>query len=217
MARVKQEFGIDASLILCFLRHLSEKSCIELLKESEKYKEDIIAIGLVSVEVGNPPSKFKNLYALAKEMGYRLCAHAGEEGGPEYIEEAIDILKCERIDHGFTAHYSESLMKRLAEMNIPLTLCPLSNKLLNVCPDLRQYPLKLFNDMGIITTINSDDPAFFNGNIAENYIELVKEIGLTAEDIIKLAKNSILASFLDEERKLHHIELIDKFIKNIYI
>jgi adenosine deaminase len=131
-----EEFNIESNLIMCFPRILSEESCIKLFHEYIIFKSDFIAIGLVNSELNNPPGRFKNLYAMAKELGLRLTAHAGEEGGPEYINEAIDVLNCERIDHGFTAQYDKELMEKLAKMKIPLTLCPLSNKQLNVCSEL---------------------------------------------------------------------------------
>jgi adenosine deaminase len=161
MKRGFEEFNIESNLIICFPRINTEESCIELLQEYEKFKNDFIAIGLVNVEPNNPTSKFENLYSMAKAMGFRLTAHAGEVGGPEYIKEAIDILGCDRIDHGFTAQFDKELMEKIAKQKIPLTLCPLSNKQIGVCSDLKTYPIRLFNDARIVITINSDDPAFF--------------------------------------------------------
>jgi adenosine deaminase len=214
ISRGKQELGVETNLIMVFLKHQSEETCIELLKQSEEFKDDIIGIGMVSTEIGNPPSKFKNLYALAKEMGYKLCIHVGEDCGPEFIEEAIDVLNIDRIDHGFTAQYSETVMDKIAEKKIPLTLCPLSNKMLKICPDLSRYPLRRFNEVGIITTINSDDPAFFGGYVGDNFVELVKELKLSKDEVVLLARNSFKASFLSDDKKEYYFDMIDKYLDN---
>jgi adenosine deaminase len=212
-----EEFNIESNLIICFPRFLAEESCVNLLRECQKFKGDFIAVGLVNTEINNPPSKFKNLYSLAKEMGYRLTVHVGEDCGPEFINEAIDVLRCERIDHGITAQYDKEVMAKIARLGIPMTLCPISNKLIGICPDLSKFPIKLFSDTRITTTVNSDDPAFFGGYIADNYITLVEELDLREEDVIQLAKNSFEASFLTREKKQYYLKKVDEFISNYQI
>jgi adenosine deaminase len=207
--RGKQMFNINVKLIMCFLRHLSQESCLEVYDQARKYKDDIMGVGLDSSELGNRPSKFKELYAKAKDDGFFLVAHAGEEGDASYIQEALDLLKVSRVDHGYRITESEELMKRAADEQIPLTLCPLSNKMLKVCPDLSNYPIKQLLNTNILCTLNSDDPAYFGGYLGDNYYELAKAINLTKEDIIHLAKNSFRASNLSSKEKDAYIEMID--------
>jgi adenosine deaminase len=212
--RGKKEYGIEANLVMCLLRHLSEEEGLETLKQAESYKNDILAVGLDSSEVGNPPEKFKRLFHEASLQGYRLCAHAGEEGSHEYVSGALDELNAERIDHGYNSKDSADLLKRLAESRVPLTLCPLSNKKLMVCPDLTKYPLRLFLEENILATINSDDPSYFGGYIGDNYLEVAIALNLTKEEIVKLAKNSFEATFLTKERKDYYINKIYEFVEN---
>jgi adenosine deaminase len=210
MERGLNEFKIKSQLIMCILRDLSEDEGIETLNIANKYKSDILGIGIDSAEIGNPPSKFKNLYKLAKEHGFRLCAHAGEEGG-DWVEECIDVLKVERIDHGFKIVNNPDLMKRVAKERIPLTLCPLSIKVLHFY-DLTKFPVKEYLEEGIVVTINSDDPAYFGGYIGDNYYEIAKALNLNREEIIRLALNSFNATFLNFIQKESFLQNIEDFL-----
>ena len=163
--------GMTASLILCFLRHLSEKAAFECLEQILPLRDKIVGIGLASSEVGHPPEKFAKVFARARELGFRLVAHAGEEAPPAYIWSALDVLKVERIDHGVQALHDPALMQRLAQERVPLTVCPLSNLKLRVCPTLQQHGLSRMLDAGIMATVNSDDPAYFGGYINENFTQ----------------------------------------------
>ncbi|AXA33714.1 adenosine deaminase [Francisella adeliensis] len=190
------DFGIKASLIVCFLRHLSEKSALECFEQVMNYRELFIGIGLDSSELGNPPTKFKNLFNLARKEDLFLVAHAGEEGPAEYVWQALDILGVDRIDHGNAIITDKELIQRIIKDDIALTMCPLSNKSLKVTPDLKDYPAKLLLDMGVKVTINSDDPAYFGGYLNENYKQLASSLNLTNNDINKLIQNSLDARFI---------------------
>jgi adenosine deaminase len=207
----KEKYGFDYKLIMCFLRHLPEEDAIKTLQEAIPFKNDILAVGLDSSEVGFPPENFKNVYEMARKEGFQLVAHAGEEGPAEYIRNALDCLKIKRIDHGVRIIEDEQLVKRAAEEQIPLTMCPLSNQRLQVCPDLKNYKLKDMMDKGLLCTINSDDPSYFGGYIGDNYKAVVENLGLTKENVIQLAKNSFIATFLSEEEKKKYIEDINKY------
>ncbi|MGB0990290.1 MAG: adenosine deaminase, partial [Halarcobacter sp.] len=190
----QKQFGISSKIIMCFLRHLSEEEAFETLEQSLPYKDYIIGVGLDSSELGNPPKKFEKVFNKAKEYGYKLVAHAGEEGDISYIEDALDLLHIERIDHGVQAINSETLMKRLKEEQIPLTVCPNSNIELKVFENYKQHNIKQLLDYGLNVTVNSDDPAYFKGYINQNFFNLVDNIALTKEDIVKLIKNSFNSS-----------------------
>jgi len=205
-----KSMNISAELILSFLRHLPEEDAIHTFQEATPYRDRIIAVGLDSSELGNPPAKFKHVFEMARDEGFLAVAHAGEEGPPEYIWEAIKELKVRRIDHGVRATEDVALLQTLANKKIPLTMCPLSNQKLNVVSDLGEYPLRKFLDRNIIATINSDDPAYFGGYINENYKAIQKSLNLTIDDIMVIAKNSVMASFITEEKKREYIEEIDK-------
>jgi adenosine deaminase len=191
----QQRYGLTSSLILCFLRHLPEEDAFTTLKKALPYRDKFIAVGLDSGERGNPPSKFQRVFAKARAEGLRAVAHAGEEGPAGYIIEALDLLKAERIDHGVRCSEDESLVKRLAREKIPLTMCPLSNVKLRVFDDLTRHNLKTLLDLGVKVTINSDDPAYFGGYIAKNYLETAKALGLSRRELELVAKNSLEASF----------------------
>ena len=193
----RQEFGITASLIFCFLRHLSEQQAFQALEQVLPYRDQILGIGLASSELGHPPEKFARVFARCRELGFRLVAHAGEEGPPSYIWSALDVLKVERIDHGVQAMQDALLMQRLARDAIPLTVCPLSNLMLRVFPTLQQHNLGQLLDAGIVATVNSDDPAYFGGYINENYTQTFAALGLSAQQAWQLAQNSFQAAFID--------------------
>ena len=192
------EFGMTASLILCFLRHLSEQEAFEALEQALPLRDKIVGIGLASSELGHPPEKFARVFTRCRELGFRLVAHAGEEGPPAYIWSALDLLKVERIDHGVQSVKDAALMERLKHDRIPLTVCPLSNLKLRVFPTLKQHSLGRLLDAGIVATVNSDDPAYFGGYINENFTQTFAALGLSAQQAWQLAQNSFNASFIDD-------------------
>ncbi|MFA5680328.1 MAG: adenosine deaminase [Hydrogenophaga sp.] len=195
--RAREELGISSALILCFLRHLGEDDAFATLDAALPWREHFIGVGLDSSEVGHPPEKFERVFARCRELGLRVVAHAGEEGPPEYMWQAIDLLKVDRIDHGVASVQDPLLMAELAHTRLPLTVCPLSNLKLCVVRDLREHPLKRMLDAGLCVTINSDDPAYFGGYMNANFVQTTEALQLTREDVIALAKNSFEASFID--------------------
>lgn len=213
LADAKKEFGISSEIIMCFLRHLSEKEAFETLEQSLDFKEDIIGVGLDSSELGNPPKKFEKVFNKAKEYGYKLVAHAGEEADVSYINEALNLLHIERIDHGVQAIHSETLMQRLKEEQIPLTVCPNSNIELKVFDSYKEHNIKKLLDYGLNITVNSDDPAYFKGYLNQNFFNLIENLPLEKKDIITLVKNSFKASFLSEELKNEYLKRVDKVVK----
>ena len=207
----RERLRISAHLILCFLRDLSAESAMATLEVAIPYRNRIIAIGLDSAEVGNPPSKFATVFDRARAEGFLTVAHAGEEGPPEYVWEALDLLHAARIDHGVRSLEDPQLVERLRRQRIPLTVCPFSNVKLHVVADLAHHPLKRMLDAGLLATVNSDDPAYFGGYVADNFAGVVAALGLSDSDVIALAKNSFEASFIDDAKKRVHINEIDHF------
>lgn len=204
----KEELGISFHLIMSYLRHLSEESAFKTLEEAQPYKHMISGVGLDSSEVGNPPSKFERVFKKSMEEGFKVVAHAGEEGPAEYIWEALNLLAVDRIDHGNRCLSDDKLVAKLAEMKMPLTLCPLSNLELKVIQDLKDYPLVEMMNKGLLVTINSDDPAYFGGYMNENYWGIADNLNLSKEQLIQLAKNGFTASWISEEEKeARHAEL----------
>lgn len=199
--RAAQELGISSALILCFLRHLSEADAFATLDAALPYREHFIGVGLDSSELGHPPEKFERVFARCRELGLHVVAHAGEEGPPEYMWQAIDLLKVQRIDHGVAALQDPLLMAELAHTRLPLTVCPLSNLKLCVVKDLREHPLKTMLDAGLCVTINSDDPAYFGGYLNANFEHTTRALNLSREDVVELARNSFEASFIGAERR----------------
>ncbi len=202
-------FGMTASLILCFLRHLSEAEAFECLEQIMPVRDKIVGIGLASSEVGHPPEKFASVFARAKQLGFRLVAHAGEEGPPAYIWSALDVLKVERIDHGVQSMNDADLIKRLVQDRIPLTVCPLSNLKLRVYPTLTQHTIGRMLEAGMVATINSDDPAYFGGYINENFTQTFAALQLGSQQAYQLALNSFNASFIDASEKARHIDQLN--------
>jgi adenosine deaminase len=196
-----KQLGISSALIMCFLRHLSAEEAMETLRSSLPFREWIVGVGLDSSEVGNPPEKFEAVFDEAREHGLLTVAHAGEEGPPEYIWQALDDLKVSRIDHGVRCVEDPKLVERLREEQIPLTVCPLSNVRLRVFDTIRDHDLKQMLDLGLCVTVNSDDPAYFGGYVNENFRAVQEGLGVTRDDIYRLAKNSFQASFLDAGEK----------------
>lgn len=213
--KAHEELGVSTLLIMSFLRHLSEEDAFITLKQSLPFKEYISAVGLDSSEKGNPPSKFKNVFKAAIEEGYIPLAHAGEEGDAAYVWEALDLLSIVRIDHGNNAMQDPALIKKIVKDKIALTVCPLSNRALKVVPDLNDHPLKKMMDLGIKVTVNSDDPAYFGGQVNENYIQIQKALNLSKKDIYELAKNSFEYALIDKESKHKYLaELATFYEKN---
>ncbi len=205
----QKELGITASLIMCFLRHLTEQEAFETLEQALPHRDKIVGIGLDSGEVGNPPEKFASVFARCRELDFRLVAHAGEEGPPAYIWTALDVLKVERIDHGVQAIKDPALMQRLAKDRIALTVCPLSNLKLCVFPDLASHNLKLLLDAGLVATVNSDDPAYFGGYMNDNFTQTFAATGMTAQQAYTLASNSFEASFIEAPARHAHMDKLN--------
>lgn len=205
MAEAERTLGVTSSLIMCFLRHLDEASALAVLERSKRWHHRLLGVGLDSSELGHPPSKFARVFAKARELGLKLFAHAGEEGPPEYVYEALDVLQVDRIDHGNRALEDAALTARLVQMGMALTVCPLSNLKLCVVKDLRQHPLKRMLDLGLKATVNSDDPAYFGGYLLDNYVAVAEALNLTRAELTTLARNSIEASYLPEAAKAKHL------------
>ena len=204
--------GISFKLILCFLRHLDEAAAMATLDSAQPFLDKIDGIGLDSSESGHPPSKFQRAFARARNDGLRAVAHAGEEGPPEYITEALDLLAVERIDHGVRCEEDPNLVARLAAEQTPLTVCPLSNVKLRVFDTLEQHNLKRLLTSGLCVTINSDDPAYFGGYIGKNFADTQKALGLTLDEVHTLARNSFTASFLTDAEKARHLAELDAVV-----
>lgn len=209
LAAGEREWGITSRLILCFLRHLSADAAMATLEEALPHRDQIVAVGLDSSEVGNPPKRFRAVFDRARAEGFFTVAHAGEEGPPEYIRQALELLHVERIDHGVRCIEDDALVERLATDQVPLTVCPLSNVKLRVFPRLEDHNFRLLLERGLRVTINSDDPAYFGGYIGENYVATARALQLTDEQIRQTARNSFLASFLDDAEKQRHLEAVD--------
>ena len=208
----EREFGITHRLILCFLRHLSADAAMATLEQALPYKEAIVAVGLDSSERGHPPAKFAAVFERARREGFFTVAHAGEEGPPAYIAEALDLLQVARIDHGVRCEEDPALVARLARTRVPLTVCPLSNVKLRVYKRIEDHNLKRLLEAGLCVTVNSDDPAYFGGYIAANFDAVRVGLGLSREDMRKLAANSIEASFLSAMDKARWQEKIEAFV-----
>ena len=211
-ARARGELGMSAELILCFLRHLSEKDAFATLEAALPYRAHFIGVGLDSSEVGHPPSKFSRVFARCRELDLHVVAHAGEEGPPAYIWEALNDLKTERIDHGVRSLEDPKLVAELARRRVPLTVCPLSNLKLCVVNDLTDHPMKRLLDAGLCATVNSDDPAYFGGYMNANFVQTVQALQLSHEDVVTLARNSIEASFVNETRREEMTAMLDAAI-----
>ena len=211
MKTAEQALGVSSRLILCFLRHLDEEAAFDTLKQAEPWLDRIVGVGLDSSEVGHPPSKFQRVFARARDMGLKLCAHAGEEGPPQYVHEALDLLHIDRMDHGNRSMEDEGLIRRLADEQMTLTVCPLSNLKLCVVHDLKDHPVPEMLRRGLHVTLNSDDPAYFGGYVNQNYVELANAVGLTREQVTRIARNSFEGSFLSEAEKARHLAEIDRY------
>ena len=215
LERGQQELNISYKLIMSYLRHLSEEAAFETLKSSLPYKDWIDGVGLDSSEMGNPPSKFINVFEASAKHGYQLVAHAGEEGPSDYIWEALDLLEVVRIDHGNRCLDDEKLVERLLENNMALTLCPLSNLELKVIQKMEEHPVAKMLDKGILATIHSDDPAYFGGYMNENYYATAIGLDLSTDQLMQLAINAFEASWLDTETKAAHISDVTKYFDSL--
>ena len=213
MAWAEQELGVTSKLILCFLRHLPEDAALATLQMAEPWLDRIAGVGLDSSEKGFPPSGFVKVFTAARERGLKLVAHAGEEGPPDYVWEALDLLKVDRIDHGNRALEDGKLIGRLAAEGMTLTVCPLSNLKLCVVDDLKVHPLKRMLDLGLQATINSDDPAYFGGYLGQNWTQTATALELSREDLIQLARNSFTGSFLTPEEIGQHLARLDAYTR----
>lgn len=208
----KAKLGITSHLIMCFLRHLSEEAAFETLEQALPYKDRIIGVGLDSSEVGHPPSKFERVFAKAREAGFLVVAHAGEEGPAEYVWEALDLLKVNRIDHGVRSEEDPELMQRLIAEKMPLTVCPLSNLKLCVVDDMQQHNIRRLLQQGVHVTVNSDDPSYFGGYMNDNFIAIAEALDLSNEELKLLAINSFEASFISDAEKQKWISLIQALV-----
>jgi adenosine deaminase len=204
----KAKLGISSHLIMCFLRHLSEDAAFATLEQALPYKDQIIAVGLDSSEVGHPPSKFERVFAKVREAGFLVVAHAGEEGPAEYVWEALDLLKVNRIDHGVRSEEDPELMQRLIAEKMPLTVCPLSNLKLCVVDDMQQHNIRRLLQQGVHVTVNSDDPSYFGGYMNDNFIAIAEALDLSDEELKQLAINSFEASFIPDAEKEQWINQI---------
>ena len=211
MDEAERELGVTSKLILCFLRHLDEDAAFATLKAAEPWLDRIEGVGLDSSEVGHPPSKFERVFNAAGSLGLKRVAHAGEEGPPEYVWEALDLLKIDRMDHGNRSLEDPALIRRLAAEGMTLTVCPLSNHKLCVIDDLTKHPVPEMLKQGLHVTLNSDDPAYFGGYVNKNYEAMAEHAGVTRAQLIQIAKNSFEGSFLPDEDKARHIAEVDAY------
>jgi adenine deaminase len=212
--RACEDSPVSARLILCFLRHLSEEEAIATLEDAAPYRDKFIGVGLDSAEVGHPPEKFARVFDRARELGLHLVAHAGEEGPPAYIRNALDVLNVERIDHGVRCLEAPELVQRLAAEQIPLTVCPLSNIKLRVFDVMGKHNLRDLLDADLVATVNSDDPAYFGGYVNANYVAAFDALDLDAGHARQLARNSFAASFLEPEQKRAFLAEVDAFFSH---
>lgn len=210
----QQKLGISSELILCFLRHLSPEDALKTLDQARPFREKIFGVGLDSSEMGRPPSLFKEVFDRARDQGYRVVAHAGEEGPAEYVWEAVELLDVKRIDHGVRSIDDPKLIEYLVEKQIPLTVCPLSNIKLCVFEDMTHHNIKQLLDLGVCVTINSDDPAYFGGYMNENFYATQVGLNLSKADLYKISRNAIQAAFLNGDRKQALIAELDAYYRD---
>lgn len=206
----KAQYGITSCIIMCFLRHLSQDDAFATLEEAMPFQDHIIGVGLDSSEIGNPPSKFKAVFQKAKDAGFKLVAHAGEEADFTYIYEALDMLHISRIDHGVQSIQSPELMQRLKDEQMPLTVCPNSNIELKVFDSYQNHNIKDLLDYGLNVSVNSDDPAYFKGYINQNFINLFENLSLSEDDIVTLVKNSFRSAFIGEQLKQDYLARVEQ-------
>lgn len=206
----QKSMGVTSKLIMCFLRDLSAASAMQTLEKAFSFKDKIFAVGLDSKELGNPPSKFQEVFAKARDAGFVAVAHAGEEAPPAYVWEALELLGVSRVDHGYHSLEDPKLVEKLVKEQIPLTACPLASVGVRYFESMDKFPIKKMLDLGLLVMLNSDDPAYFGGYVAENYKAVADALRLTEQDILKLLKNSFKASFLEENAKQRYIAQLDE-------
>lgn len=212
MAQAQRELGVTSKLIPCFLRHLDQDAAFATLRAAEPYLDRIAGVGLDSSEVGHPPAKFAKVFEAARERGLKTVAHAGEEGPPDYVWQALDLLGVDRIDHGNRALEDDALIRRLVEDGMTLTVCPLSNLKLCVTPDLAEHPIRHMLELGLHATVNSDDPAYFGGYLLDNYMAVAGAVGLDRAHLTRLARNSFTGSFLEDDQIAARLGQIDAYL-----
>ncbi len=208
----EREYGISSGLIMCFWRHLSEAAAMDMLQVAAPYHDRIVGIGLDAAERGNPPRKFASVYKRARQQGFKLLAHAGEEGPASYVREALDVLKVDRIDHGNAALDDPELTRRLVTEGTVLTVCPISNVKLAVVDAMTSHPLKIMLENRLAVTVNSDDPAYFGGYVNDNYAAVQEALDLTIDDLHCIARNSFAGAFLDNQAKFTHLAELDAYV-----
>ncbi len=211
LAEAGERFGISSGLIMCFLRHLPPGDSLRVLEEAAPFRDAILGVGLDSSEVGHPPAHFAETFAGARDLGWRITAHAGEEGPPAYVWEALELLGAERIDHGVRSMEDPALVRRLAAERVPLTVCPLSNVRLRVVDTLADHPLPRMLQAGLLVSVNSDDPSYFGGYVGDNYTAISTELGMSRQDLAGLARDSFTSCFLDDAAKAAYIAEVDAF------
>ena len=209
LADARRDLHITSRLIMCFLRHLSAEAAMATLESALAHRDAIVAVGLDSGERGNPPERFRAVFDRARAEGFLAVAHAGEEGPADYIWQALDLLHARRIDHGVRCTEDDRLVERLVHEQTPLTVCPFSNVKTRVFPELKDHNVRELVERGLLVTMNSDDPAYFGGYIADNYIGTAQALGLTVDQMIQVARNSFVASFISDEERRAHLEAID--------
>jgi adenosine deaminase len=211
LAAGERDFGITSRLILCFLRHLSEDAAMATFEAALAYRDRFVAVGLDSGERGNPPENFRHVFARAREAGFLTVAHAGEEGPPDYIRQALELLEVRRVDHGVRCLEDDAVVSRLVAGNVPLTVCPLSNIRLRVFDTLADHPLRRMYERGLNVTINSDDPAYFGGYVGDNFVAVAETLGLDRDALRRIARNSFDASFLTDAERAPHLAALDAY------
>lgn len=211
----RRDWGISSRLIMSFLRHLSEESAFETLTLAESYLERIYAVGLDSGEQGHPPEKFARVFARCRELGLKLTAHAGEEGPPDYVRQALEVIGVDRIDHGNRALEDEDVMRLLAQKGMTLTVCPLSNLKLKVVPEMSQHPILAMLNAGLKATVNSDDPAYFGGYVNDNYRALIDHLPITREQLHLLLRHGFEGAWMDEATRKKHLDTLDRMFNAV--
>jgi len=205
----EKKWGMTSKLIMSFLRHLSEESALETLEQAKPFIKWIDGVGLDSSELGHPPEKFINAFQACRNLGLKVTAHAGEEGPPEYVWQAINLIKVDRIDHGNRALEDKALIAEIKKLDLTLTVCPLSNLKLCVVTDMKQHPIRAMLELGINATVNSDDPAYFGGYMNDNYKALIEKTGINKEELFQLAKNGIICSWMNQATKETHLKRLE--------
>ncbi|MGB1310521.1 MAG: adenosine deaminase [Leucothrix sp.] len=208
----QRQLGISFGIIMCFLRHLEADDAMATLEQALPHKDKIIGVGLDSSELEHPPEKFTAVFEKARAEGFHIVAHAGEEGPPDYVYQALDLLKVDRIDHGNRALEDAALTQRIANEGLALTVCPLSNLKLCVVDDLKNHPMRKMLDAGLKATMNSDDPAYFGGYMNENFLQLTEALNLTQDEVVTLARNGFEAAFVSQEHKQTMLSRLDRYV-----